>query len=132
MFSKLILALSATIAISGCASYSGATVVAIKTEVSAPRGYSLAKPVAIQTADGTRFHGSVCRQSISPPPDQIRLDRLDSNGAVIASTTHRLSGLQGRNALCTYYDVNTLWTISSGERVRACAVRTESSCPPPE
>jgi hypothetical protein len=132
MLTLRIFAASAAFATSACAAFSGSILLSVPTDVSEPRGYSVGRPVAIKTAQGTRFHGSVCRQTTAPPPGRIQIDRVSSTGRLTASATHSLSGLGGRNSSCTYYDVETDWVISSGERVRVCALRGETPCPEPK
>jgi hypothetical protein len=100
----------------------------VTMDVTAPHGYVAAPPSAFQTPSGTRFHGSVCRKSWMAPPTRIRLDRVSESGAILASTSRPLFGLEGRNSTCAFYDVVTDWVLAAGERISVCATRTATPC----
>ncbi len=117
--------------LAGCAAYGGAAVLEVATDVVAPsRGVALEAPDAIQTADGTRFHGWVCRKGPVISPTRIRLERVSGSGEILDSVARSISGLGGRGPRCSVYDVPTNWKITPDERVRVCALRTDSPCAP--
>lgn len=128
MRSLTIPSLLAVLLMAGCAAYGGATLLYVPTVVSTPPGFALASPDAIQSPEGTRFHGSVCRRSINMSPTRIRVERIDASGAVVASASRPLWGLGGRARGCTFYDVPTDWTVGPGEHVRVCAQRSDAPC----
>ena len=113
-----------------CAESGGATLLPVPMDVTAPYGFVAGSPAAFQTPTGTLFHGSVCRHSWMAPPTRVHLDRISARGAIVASTSSPLFGLEGRNSTCTFYDVATDWMIAPGERINVCAVRTDMPCAP--
>ena len=128
MRSLTIPSLLAVLLMVGCAAYGGATLLDVPVIVSAPPGFAVASPDAIQSPEGTRFHGSVCRRSFNLSATRIRVERIDAGGAVVASASRPLWGLGGRVRHCTFYDVPTDWTVGAGEHVRVCALRSDAPC----
>lgn len=120
----------ASLGLAGCAAYGGAPLLSLPIDVAPSRGASVSTPDAIQTATGTRFHGSVCRRAPWNTPTRVRIERIGQNGAVLGVASRALSGLSGRGPRCTFYDVATDWTIAPPERVRVCAGRSDAPCQP--
>jgi hypothetical protein len=120
----------ASLGLAGCAAYGGATLLSLPIEVSPVRNASVRTPDVIQTATGARFHGSVCKSVAWNAPTRIHVERVGSDGAVIATASRSLSGLGGRTPRCTFYDVATDWTVAAAERIRVCASRSDAPCPP--
>lgn len=120
--------LAGLLVLSGCATYGGATLLHVPIDVTPPLGFALPKPDAIRTPTGTRFHGSICRRSTAMSPTRVRLELIGARGEVIASASTPLWGLRGRARHCAFYDVPTNWTVSAAERVRVCALRSDTSC----
>ena len=118
----------ASFGLAGCAAYGGAPLLSLPIDVAPSRNASVSTPDAIQTATGTRFHGSVCRSAPWNSPTRIRIERIGQDGAVVGVTSRPLSGLSGRGPRCTFYDVPTDWTIAPPERVRVCALRSDAPC----
>ena len=121
----------ASFGLAGCAAYGGAPLLSLPIDVAPSRSASVSTPDAIQTATGTRFHGSVCRSAPWNSPTRIRVERIGPDGAVVEAASHALSGLSGRGHRCTFYDVATDWTVAPHERVRVCAGRSDAPCQPP-
>lgn len=117
-----------SLAVAGCATYGGATMLSMPIEVSPSRSATVRTPDAIQTATGTRFHGAVCRNIRWNSPATIRVERIGVDGAVISAVSRALSRLGGRGQRCAFYDVPTEWTLTPGERVRVCATRADAPC----
>lgn len=111
-----------------CAESGGGALLPVPMDVTAPYGFVAGSPAAFRTPTGTRFHGSVCRHSWMAPPRRVHLDQISAAGAIMASTSRPLFGLEGRNSSCTFYDVATDWMIAPGERVSVCAARTDRPC----
>lgn len=105
------------------APYGGASLLRSHTEAQPARGFQVSAPDLIGTGEGMRFHGSVCRATRLPvtEPQIMRLDHLDREGQVIATSVASLAGqISARTGLgCAYYDVRTDWTIGPAETVRA-------------
>lgn len=112
----------------GCQTYAGATLLAVSMELAAPRGFVLPTPVALQERSGARFHGSICRKTLSPPPTVIRLDRIGADGNILSSASSRLSEMGGRGGRCVFYDVTTDWSVGAAEHVHVCAVYSNRPC----
>jgi hypothetical protein len=130
---KIVLA-GALLGMGGCAAYAayGAVVVNVPVEAIAKHGFDLRSPTALQTPTGTRFHGAVCKEFASRRGASIHLDRIGVGGQILASTSQHLSGLDGRDNRCTFYDAWTDWTIAPGEHVDVCAVNSDTICRAPK
>ncbi len=120
----------ASLGLAGCAAYGGAPLLSLPIDVASSRNSSVSTPDAIQTATGTRFHGSVCRRAPWNAPTRIRIERIGQDGTVVGVASRPISGLSGRGSRCTFYDVPTDWTIAPMERVRVCAGRSDAPCQP--
>lgn len=118
----------ASFGLAGCAAYGGAPLLSLPIDVAPSQNASVSTPDAIQTATGTRFHGSVCRRAPGMSPTRIRLERIGPDGVVVGSASRALLGISGRGHRCTFYDVATEWTIAPPERVRVCAGRSDAPC----
>lgn len=132
MQSSRIVLIALSLGVAGCAAYGGATLLEVTTDVVAPNsGVVLKGPDVIATMEGTRFHGSVCRKRPVMSPTRIRVERVGAAGEILASAARPVSGLGGRGPRCSVYDVPTDWRIAPDERVRVCALRTDTPCRPP-
>lgn len=120
----------ASFGLAGCAAYGGATLLSLPIDVAPSRNASVSTPDAIQTATGTRFHGSVCRRARWTAPTRIRIERIGQDGTVVGVASRPISRLSGRGSRCAFYDVATDWTIAPPERVRVCASRSDAACQP--
>lgn len=120
----------ASFGLASCAAYGGAPLLSLPIDVAPSRNASVSTPDAIQTATGTRFHGSVCRRAPWNAPTRIRIERIGQDGTVVGVASRPISGLSGRGSRCTFYNVPTGWTIAPMERVRVCAGRSEAPCQP--
>jgi|688.fasta_scaffold659232_2 hypothetical protein len=118
----------ASFGLAGCAAYGGAPLLTLPIDVAPSRNASVSTPDAIQTATGTRFHGSVCRRAPWNAPTRIRIERIGQDGTVVGVASRPISGLSGRGSRCAFYDVLTDWTIAARERVRVCAGRSDAPC----
>jgi hypothetical protein len=132
MRAPLVAAITLGLGVAGCAAYGGAILVQVPIRSSATRGATVASAVALETTIGTRFHGTVCRDPLAPPPTHLHIDHMSSGGVVLASDTRRLSGLEGRNTRCAVYDVATNWKGAPTESVSVCALRSDALCPKAE
>ena len=109
-----------------------ASPLAVPVETVSPQGYALASATAVKRADGARIHGSVCVKSRLPPPNVVRVEQISSTGQVLGSRSERLTGLGGRLFRCTFFNVQTAWTIGPSDRIRACALRSDGPCGRPK
>jgi hypothetical protein len=112
----------------GCAG--GGALLNLPIEVAAPRGFALKTPVALKTPEGVRFDGALCRESLSPAPTRIRLDHVSASGALLGTRSASVTDLEGRNAHCAYFNVQTDWTVAEGDHIRVCAPRSDAPCAP--
>jgi hypothetical protein len=108
-----------------------ASLLTVPLTATAPRGYQVRDAVVRSDAAGARIHGRICRQTLAPPPTEVRADHLGADGQVLGSATHSLSGLNGRDSACTVFDLPTNWTVAAGEAVRVCALRSQGACATP-
>ena len=120
--------LGVTLMTAGCAG--GGVRLSLPMEVASPRGFVFKTPVALKTPEGVRFHGALCRASLSPAPTHIRLDHVSASGALLGSKSAWVTDLEGRDAHCGYYNVQTDWTVAAGEHVRVCAQHADAPCAP--
>ncbi len=77
------------------------------------------------------FFGTVCRRarSIGLTPGRVRLDHLDSGGAVLQSAKAYLPPIGARvDQRCSHYRTTVSWTLAKDETVRACFDRGRA-CP---
>lgn len=117
--------------LAACGTYGGAALLDVRAEVVAPSGGMVLKaPDAIETAEGTRFHGWICQARPVVSPTRIRVERLDASGALVASITRPVRGLGGRGPRCSLYDLPTAWRIAPDEHIRICALRSDAPCTP--
>ena len=112
----------------GCAA--GYAVLNIPIELVAPRGFAFQAPVALKTAAGVRVHGALCPQSPSRAPTRIRMDHVSASGALLGSSYASVAGLEGRDAHCAYFNIQTDWTIAAGEHIGGCAPHSDAPCAP--
>lgn len=118
--------------VTSCAAYGGARVLDVATDLNPPRGFTLTAPAAIETPEGTRFRGSICRRLGMAYPHAIRLERVGRSGGVIASASRALPSLAYRGHPCAFYEVVTDWSVQPDERVRVCATQAERTCSAPQ
>jgi hypothetical protein len=105
-----------------------ATVLVMPLSATAPRGYEVRDAVVKPSPEGAGLHGRVCRQSFAPPPTRMQAEHLSTDGRVLDSTSQSLSGLSRRSSPCTVFDLETHWTLGSGETIRLCALRSGGAC----
>ena len=106
------------------------TLLASAASAASPEGFHISAPTVTSDATGARIHGAVCRTSAisTASPGELRIERIDGGGRVMASAYARLSrGLTGRDGGCGYYDRQTDWRLAAGEHVAVCAA-TSRSC----
>ena len=112
----------------GLAAHGGQTAPVQPVDATTLNGFSIRSPAALRTAEGVRFHGWVCRESGVHTQAHIQIDRLNAQGAILASTSHPVSGLNGRDNHCAIFDVPTNWTLAPGDKVLVCAARSDQTC----
>jgi hypothetical protein len=124
-----ILSAAVLLGMAGCAAHA-AVAVNVPVEAVPRHGFDVRLPTALQTPTGTRFHGAVCKDFPSRRGTSIHLDRIGADGQILSSTSQHLSGLDGRDDRCTFYDAFTNWTVAPGEHVNVCAVNSDTVCKP--
>lgn len=80
-------------------------------------------PTYVQTSEGARIQGAVCRRA---PVSHISISKLSVAlvGAGGAVTSEQASGystvLRNRGAHCGFYSVQTPWKVAPGSAVQVC------------
>jgi hypothetical protein len=109
-----------TAALIASAGMAAAVTPSTNVDVSALQGFVLNAPILSNDTRGLRVHGSVCRATqVAPRALAVRLDRLDAQGAVVATETTMISGaLSRRSRGCAFYTARTDWNMLLGESLR--------------
>jgi len=92
------------------------------SSAAAAPGVELFQPRLDQRPEGVRVQGAVCRAvpALTAGGVELKVQKLDSTGAVVAETKARRD-LRPRDRACAFYSVQTAWTVAPTESVRVCA-----------
>lgn len=98
-------------------------------EVIAPAGFSISSPRGTLTRSGLNLQGWICRRNHGTrAPHHLQLDRLTSDGAILATASTHIHTSAGFTARCTLYRFETDWVIAPDERLRLCAADQTEVC----
>ncbi len=90
-------------------------------------GVHISQPDVVLTAQGARIHGSVCRTGVMPlrAPSTLRIEHVDAAGHVVETMMALPAGdTWGRGPGCSYYDLQTGWTVQSTDTIRVLTPET--------
>jgi hypothetical protein len=125
-----ILTIALTLIAVGCAAIPTETV-KILSEAKGSGYFSLGAPGMSKTATGQTLAGRVCRlaQSTLLSPPAIRIDHLDGAGRRLETAHAYVPEIYlARDQTCSDYAAKVAWTLSPGDKVRACFDRG-AACP---